>query len=304
MASLLPLPRGPGGNWGALRPLHWSARHFGLGSKSSRHRELWKELNSCLPPLHPPTFPHHPAKPGSLLGHGIAVLRCYATGLGSQGPGAHNCIWFVRLGGYINIMSPLITSGSSVPPCYTEDESVRWRKTKKKKQRVWNLCTYMCVNQSLSKLAIDHEAGVLHESNKWVNWKWVAWKCVDGWRPQLWLVGVKGEGKEGESGVRFEQNFSLSIPNQAPTTLYYPQGLSSHSVGGWQQFLCDKGRDCLGKCSAWLHTVMPHKRRCRAEWCLSPFYKHMTNSPKLVLCRIRRGLEMLLQVFFIIMSHK
>lgn len=42
-------------------------------------------------PLHSPTFPHHPAKPGLPLGQGIGVLRCYATGLGSQGPGAHNC---------------------------------------------------------------------------------------------------------------------------------------------------------------------------------------------------------------------
>lgn len=125
-----------------------------------------------------------------------------------------------------------------------------------------------------------------------------------GWLPSsavtCWCEGwVQGE----ESGVRCEQNFSLTIPNQAPTTLYYPQGLSSHSVGGWRQFLCDKGRDCPGKCAAWLHTVMPHKRRCRAEWHLSPFYKHMTNSPKLVLCRIRRSLEAAPSLF-IIMSHK
>lgn len=25
-----------------------------------------------------------------------------------------------------------------------------------------------------------------------------------------------------------------------PSPLYYPQGFSSHSVGGWHQFLCDK----------------------------------------------------------------
>lgn len=34
---------------------------------------------------------------------------------GSRGPGAYNCIWFVRLGGYINIMSALITAGTSGP---------------------------------------------------------------------------------------------------------------------------------------------------------------------------------------------
>lgn len=42
------------------------------------------------------------------------------TGLGSHGPGAHNCIWFVRLGGYINTVSPLITSVSHVPTCCTK----------------------------------------------------------------------------------------------------------------------------------------------------------------------------------------
>lgn len=57
MATPLPLPRGPGGNWGAPRPLEWSASHIGLGSASSRQMELWKELNSCLPPLHPHFLP-------------------------------------------------------------------------------------------------------------------------------------------------------------------------------------------------------------------------------------------------------
>lgn len=71
-----------------------------------------------------PHLPHHPVKPGSPLGHRIAVLWRYATGLGSHGPGAHNCIWFVKLGGYINIVSPLITSGSPVPPSRTQNQSI------------------------------------------------------------------------------------------------------------------------------------------------------------------------------------
>lgn len=140
-------------------------------------------------------------------------------------------------------------------------------------------------------------------ANKQVKWKWAVQTCVaEGRSPQLRLVGVKGSMQGGVggagSGVRCEQNFSLSIPNQAPTTLYYPQGLTSHSVGGWRQFLCDKGRDCPGKCGAWLHTVMPHKRRCCAEWHLSSFYKHMTNSPKLALCNTINALECTSKAFW------
>lgn len=117
---------GSGGNRGNLRPLHWRACHFGLDGESSCQMELWKEHNSvCLTPPLPTPPSHHPGKPGMLLGHGIAVLWCHSAGSGSRGPGAHNCIWFARLGGYINIMSALITSGSSEPPRYAENESRR-----------------------------------------------------------------------------------------------------------------------------------------------------------------------------------
>lgn len=65
------------------------------------------------PPLHVPTFPHH------LTAHSrdTGLEFCRATlQAGVTGTGAHNCVWFVRLGGYINIVSPLINSGSFMPP--------------------------------------------------------------------------------------------------------------------------------------------------------------------------------------------
>lgn len=154
-----------------------------------------------------------------------------------------------------------------------------------------NFCRYMHVNPT----CFGPSARAFRESNKKENLKQVAWKCVSllvrmaaSSAMTCWCKGWWGMGGE------CEQNFSLSIPNQAPTTRYYLQGLSSHSVGGWRQFLCDKGHDCPGKCGAWLHSVMPHKSKFWAECRLSLFYKRMTNSPNLVLCAIRRSLEMCL----------
>lgn len=119
-----------------------------------------------------------------------------------------------------------------------------------------NFCRYMHVNLT----CFGPSAKAFSESNKKENLKQVAWKCVSllvrmaaSSAMTCWCKGWWGMGGE------CEQNFSLSIPNQAPTTRYYLQGLSSHSVGGWRQFLCDKGHDCPGKCGAWLHSVMPHK---------------------------------------------
>lgn len=84
--------------------------------------------------LAPTQRSHLPPSPCTLLTIGtldwsFAVQN--TTGLGSQRPGANNCIWFVRLWGYINIMSSLITSGSSLPQSFSENESVTWKKTKK-----------------------------------------------------------------------------------------------------------------------------------------------------------------------------
>lgn len=53
------------------------------------------------------------------------------TGLGSQEPGVNNCIWLVKLGGYINIMSSLIISGGFALPSFSTNESVTNSKTKK-----------------------------------------------------------------------------------------------------------------------------------------------------------------------------
>lgn len=47
--------------------------------------------------------------------------------------------------------------------------------------------------------------------------------------PELWRVCVQGAALRGK----------LANPVKH-SPLYYPQGFSSHAVGGWHQFLCDK----------------------------------------------------------------